>query len=153
MFAEFGGEDRDDGDSDEDSSEADANHQASAHGASSSEATTELKPTTTPLHFSRVNLSESPEAISAKFPKFAEALEATVTLRAGEMLYLPAGWFHEVTSESVAGDGEYHMAFNYWFHPPDAPHYESPYTSSFWTWDWQKRMDAGCDGGPPESEL
>ena len=33
-----------------------------------------------------------------------------VTVRAGEMLYLPAGWWHEVTSFS--GDAGAHMAFN-----------------------------------------
>ncbi|WFD34146.1 hypothetical protein MCUN1_000982 [Malassezia cuniculi] len=39
-----------------------------------------------------------------------------VELKAGEMLYLPAGWFHEVTSRGTEG---VHMAFNYWMHPPD----------------------------------
>ncbi|CAO1632553.1 unnamed protein product [Parajaminaea phylloscopi] len=44
-------------------------------------------------------------------------------LRPGEMLYLPASWWHEVTSEaspSDAPDGNsIHMALNWWFHPPD----------------------------------
>ncbi len=34
------------------------------------------------------------------------------------MLYLPAGWFHEVFS-SNDGSSEGHCAFNFWFHPPD----------------------------------
>ena len=66
---------------------------------------------------------------------------------AGEVLYLPAGWFHEVTSMSTpttsttpaaatgtnerdnkettrtvtktaGGGGGGHLALNYWFHPP-----------------------------------
>ena len=57
-----------------------------------------------------------------------------VHLKAGQMLYLPASWFHEVTSfsgPSVAVNGhaegkndtrnsdtQFHMALNYWFHPP-----------------------------------
>lgn len=42
-----------------------------------------------------------------------------VELSAGEMLYLPASWWHEVTSYgSNTGKGETHIAFNYWFHPP-----------------------------------
>ena len=49
-----------------------------------------------------------------------------VDLRVGEMLYLPASWWHEVTS---FGDGgtEVHMALNYWFHPPDGSSMEELY--------------------------
>ena len=64
------------------------------------------------------------------------------------MLYLPAGWLHEVTSSNGANkdrslqedamketlldshredfhnpqDNSVHMALNYWFHPPDNLH-------------------------------
>ena len=41
-----------------------------------------------------------------------------VELEAGQMLYLPAGWFHEVTSFSEA-PSQTHLALNYWFQPPD----------------------------------
>lgn len=41
-----------------------------------------------------------------------------VELRAGEALYLPASYFHEVLSSSSA-DGAPHVAVNYWFYPPD----------------------------------
>lgn len=37
-----------------------------------------------------------------------------VDLKPGDVLYLPAGWFHEVSSR-----GKYHIACNYWFVPPD----------------------------------
>jgi hypothetical protein len=54
-------------------------------------------------------------------------------VNAGEMLYLPAGWFHEVTSFGGASSGG-HFAFNYWMHPPDHldPHhgFASPYRCS-----------------------
>ena len=59
-----------------------------------------------------------------------------VELSAGEMLYLPASWWHEVTSTSgpsssgdgVKGGADIHMAFNYWFYPPDAlDNFEAPY--------------------------
>ncbi|KAG8962872.1 hypothetical protein FRC05_005080 [Tulasnella sp. 425] len=43
-----------------------------------------------------------------------------VNLKAGEMLYLPASWWHEVTSSS-SSPSDIHMAFNYWFRPPNAP--------------------------------
>ncbi|TFK49702.1 Clavaminate synthase-like protein [Heliocybe sulcata] len=59
-----------------------------------------------------------------------------VYLEPGQMLYLPASWIHEVSSasrprvsapfqkrsraECAGGDlADVHMAFNYWFYPPD----------------------------------
>ena len=48
------------------------------------------------------------------------------------MLYLPAGWFHEVTSY-----GQQHVALSYWMHPPDnlkpgPDGFQNPYTGVFW---------------------
>ena len=60
-----------------------------------------------------------------------------VTIRAGEMLFIPTGWFHEV--RSTGGGSEGHLAFNYWFHPPDGKTFEKPYSSDFWPNDWKKR--------------
>ena len=38
------------------------------------------------------------------------------------MLYLPTGWWHEVTSLATDESGPaQHVAVNYWFHPPDNP--------------------------------
>jgi hypothetical protein len=37
---------------------------------------------------------------SAEFPRLSRAVRTQIVMRAGEMLYLPAGWFHEVTSFS-----------------------------------------------------
>ncbi|WFD01218.1 hypothetical protein MYAM1_003980 [Malassezia yamatoensis] len=48
-----------------------------------------------------------------------------VDLQPGEMLYLPASWFHEVTSKGTPNTP--HMAFNYWMHPPDATDFANPY--------------------------
>ena len=97
-----------------------------------------------PPSFSRVDRDGLSE-----FPRFARAhasARVQTEVRAGEVLYLPAGWFHEVTS---TGDGETnrHMALNYWFHPPapggeDASTYafETPYGSrarqAMWEDDW-----------------
>ncbi|KAI3476024.1 hypothetical protein L1887_62422 [Cichorium endivia] len=60
-----------------------------------------------------------------------------VFLKPGQMLYLPASWYHEVTSSSsppahervaatnsTAEQSKVHMALNYWFHPPDALKFE-----------------------------
>ena len=99
---------------------------------------------TDPPSFSRVDRDRLHE-----FPRFARA-HATVRVEtevhAGEVLYLPAGWFHEVTSR---GEGEMrcHLALNYWFHPPvsggaDGCTYafETPYGTkarqAMWERDW-----------------
>jgi Cupin-like domain len=82
------------------------------------------------------------------------------------MLYLPAGWFHEVTSFSgtepdqegprtpaalpeqgprPATSAPFHMAVNYWLHPPDnlEPGPEGfckPYTSGYWPAMWARKV-------------
>jgi hypothetical protein len=48
-----------------------------------------------------------------------------------------SGWFHEVRSSSNGSEG--HLAFNYWFHPPDGDSFEKPYATDFWPDDWKKR--------------
>ena len=65
----------------------------------------------------------------------------TVELEKGDLLYLPAGWFHNVTSKgNPAADG-IHMAMNYWMHPPDTDGtFEKPYVSEFWLRDWEARF-------------
>ncbi|MEW5320072.1 MAG: hypothetical protein WDW38_011175 [Sanguina aurantia] len=102
-----------------------------------------------PVSFSKVDVARlTTEEIRIQFPRFPErgaGLEADLV--AGQMMYLPAGWFHEVASfgaaeeddEGEGGGGESdaapsgssgdgaspsqspctHLALNYWFHPPD----------------------------------
>jgi len=58
-----------------------------------------------------------------------------IELHAGESLFLPAGWFHEVTS--LNDGGRAHLALNYWLQPPTnlqrgSAGFEQPYMSSFW---------------------
>jgi len=70
------------------------------------------------------------------------------TLYPGDMLYLPAGWFHEVTSSNMDGgsasaESSYHMAFNYWFHPPDTREFDRPYNSTYWEEEWAERCIDG----------
>ena len=105
-----------------------------------------------PLNFSLVDTTLDSEALQERFPLFAKATKATVELLPNQMLYLPASWFHEVTS--YGGDGDKnnekngkegkgrHIAFNYWFHPPDGSVFDAPYSSSFWENDWSlRRLD------------
>ncbi|OQS06184.1 hypothetical protein THRCLA_01771 [Thraustotheca clavata] len=92
-----------------------------------------------PINFSCVKTSHSMIDLEAEFPLFSNAKAAYCTLQVGDMLYLPASWFHEVTSySSKANDG--HLALNYWYHPPDAfTSFTSPYSSSFWPDDFNAR--------------
>jgi len=64
-----------------------------------------------------------------------------VDLKAGEMLYLPCGWFHEVISHS--GNDSCHLAFNYWMHPPSTKNFEKPYIDDYWSENVQ-RLRAKC---------
>mmetsp|Transcript_19565 Transcript_19565/g.42199 ORF Transcript_19565/g.42199 Transcript_19565/m.42199 type:complete len:514 (-) Transcript_19565:44-1585(-) len=97
-----------------------------------------------PLNFSLVDTALDAAALEENFPRYSEARKATVDIASGDMLYLPASWFHEVTSYGSSKDekgsgGGHHMAFNYWFHPPDGESFEQPYASSFWPKDWALR--------------
>ena len=97
-------------------------------------------PTQTPLNFSRVRLDMPIDKVA--FPLFGKAKRMTVEIAAGEMLFLPAGWFHCVTSyNGAARDAEFsgHLAFNYWMHPPDTMDFDKPYSSPFWQRDWDAR--------------
>lgn len=98
----------------------------------------------------QVDMSLPRDELRRRFPDFpgiAAAVE--VTLHAGEALFLPASWFHEVTSSSGGGEVA-HTAVNYWFHPPDNLDLAAeagaeqagrfPYTSEFWGYMWNSRV-------------
>jgi hypothetical protein len=72
-----------------------------------------------PVNFSHIDLRLPADKVVEAWPDFGKVTRMIAEVKAGEMLYLPAGWFHNVTSFS--GDSaEGHAAFNFWFHPPDA---------------------------------
>jgi len=84
------------------------------------------------------------------FPRYLHAPLCEVDISAGEMLYLPTGWFHEVTSfaekeragSKLTGGKRGHMAFNYWMHPPDNNSFKNPYREPFWEKRWAKGKPA-----------
>jgi len=97
-----------------------------------------------PDHFSRIDPrtlhSESP----GDFPLLSNVVKTTFTLKAGEMLYLPASWFHEVTSfneKEISPDFQGHLAFNIWVHPPATNNSGAPYEDEFWPSWWSDMMD------------
>lgn len=83
-----------------------------------------------------------------KWPMFFEANRLTVDLRPGEMLYLPTGWFHEVTSfgneQSASADDRIHVAVNYWFIPPNGSSQDQLYAhkDQYWQKDYERTKAA-----------
>jgi hypothetical protein len=77
-----------------------------------------------------------------RFPKFRRAKTPfVIELSAGQMLYLPASWWHEVTSSSAGDSDPVHMAFNYWFYPPNKlDSFEQPYEDSL-VWEYLRSKD------------
>ena len=102
-----------------------------------------LKPE--PPSFSQISPSQLRDftmrsKVSDSFPLLAKATSITVNLSFGEMLYMPASWFHEVQSDHK-GEESSHMAMNYWFYPPSIvpghkAEFSAPYEDSFWEENW-----------------
>eukprot|EP00584_Thalassiosira_punctigera_P018653 CAMPEP_0172557264 /NCGR_PEP_ID=MMETSP1067-20121228/72347_1 /TAXON_ID=265564 ORGANISM="Thalassiosira punctigera, Strain Tpunct2005C2" /NCGR_SAMPLE_ID=MMETSP1067 /ASSEMBLY_ACC=CAM_ASM_000444 /LENGTH=426 /DNA_ID=CAMNT_0013346313 /DNA_START=58 /DNA_END=1334 /DNA_ORIENTATION=+ len=84
-----------------------------------------------PNNFSKVDVNclEDKEKLKETYPDLLDADAAFCHVEAGSILYLPASWFHEVTSY---GTGDGHLAMNYWFHPPDGNDFDVPYSTDFW---------------------
>lgn len=105
-----------------------------------------------PDNFSEIDPSilDDESVLKKKYPKYIDAKSAFCTIGEGDMLYLPASWFHEVTSMGKCvyqnqdcdnnEDAGLHMAVNYWFHPPDAEdNFAKPYSTDFWPNDFKLR--------------
>jgi Cupin-like domain len=102
-----------------------------------------------PNSFSPVDMTLSAEDRAKKHPDFCPRREINVVVRAGEALYLPASWFHTVSSSAADVGSEttdavssraaptaphppYHLAVNYWYHPPDQDNFRQPYRNDYW---------------------
>ncbi|KAJ3134086.1 DnaJ sub C member 7 [Physocladia obscura] len=108
-----------------------------------------------PLSFSRINPKTlHSEEFSLKYPNIPKV---TFELKEGEMLYLPASWFHEVRScpnatPETTTTGP-HVALNYWFHPPNSlktTDYDQPYQTDYWIEQWDKLEELLKGKGKPE---
>lgn len=97
-----------------------------------------------PDNFSTVKIKLDAKGTD-RYPEISSN-QATCEVREGDILYLPASWFHEVVSISRPVEKEKkqqtgHMALNYWFHPPDvfvSP--TQPYSTDFWPNDFEQRL-------------
>jgi Cupin-like domain len=52
-----------------------------------------------------------------KYPLYYEASPHEYTIKPGEKLFIPAGWFHVVYSEDVDKETGLNFALNYWYDP------------------------------------
>ncbi|KAM9911879.1 hypothetical protein OXX69_003098 [Metschnikowia pulcherrima] len=82
------------------------------------------------------------EFADREFPGFRDLNKLEVWLEPGEMLYVPTGWFHEVTSYS-SGEDSAHIALNWWFMPPSQG-VANPYKDDYWDYHF---------GGPKEAVM
>mmetsp|Transcript_69739 Transcript_69739/g.130212 ORF Transcript_69739/g.130212 Transcript_69739/m.130212 type:complete len:467 (+) Transcript_69739:23-1423(+) len=97
---------------------------------------------------SKEAVPELPDSFCAATTTRPETLPAqlrgshlSAKLKAGDMLYLPASWFHEVISQG--GDAGGHLALNVWLAPPHATaSFESPYADNFWEEKYAKLRQA-----------
>lgn len=78
------------------------------------------------------------EFANTEFPGFLLLNKLEVWLDPGDMLYLPCGWFHEVTSYSTDVSSA-HIALNWWFVPP-ATSDDIPYPDEHWKQDFAKTL-------------
>lgn len=79
------------------------------------------------------------KAAGKLWPSFSASHRISVDLKPGEMLYLPTGWFHEVTSygNNDKSDKNVHVAANYWFIPPTGQSRQRVYLDDYWPNDYK----------------
>lgn len=76
-------------------------------------------------------------------PSLLKGRYITAALSPGDLLFLPASWFHEVIS--YGGDVGGHLALNLWMAPSGSPHstLQMPYDDSFWEAFFQRLSPHG----------
>ncbi|KAG7195235.1 uncharacterized protein KQ657_003761 [Scheffersomyces spartinae] len=83
------------------------------------------------------------------FPEVLKINKMVVELKPGEALYLPCGWFHEVSSFGTSGANapleNVHIAINYWMVPPNnLEDMNNCYKDGYYVEDWG-RTKAGFE--------
>lgn len=103
-------------------------------------------------NFSRITVDDLrglKKSTNKEFPLFKKAKEIICEVKEGQMLYLPASWFHEVTSFSSSKDKP-HCAMNYWVYPPCIDgSFEHPYEDDYWLDKWNERMNKLSNSNSP----
>jgi jumonji domain-containing protein 7 len=77
-----------------------------------------------------------------RHPRFAAATRVECEVREGDVLYLPAFWWHQVASSpSCNASKPRNLAVNYWF----APFWHSEFPCAECAFDVNRRYDAVLD--------
>ena len=85
-------------------------------------------------HFSKIDIDNKKSEVYKRYNKFINAKETICEINEGEMIFIPCGWFHQVTSLNNALTNENHIAISYWCHSPDLLNKESfdyPYNNKY----------------------
>ena len=86
----------------------------------------------------------SVSTMTKSIPKLLEGRHITAKLDVGDLLYLPASWFHEVISYGADGG---HLALNLWMAPPHkGSTYQAPYEDGFWESFFQRLLPTARSG-------
>ncbi|MES1915290.1 MAG: hypothetical protein MHM6MM_007261 [Cercozoa sp. M6MM] len=93
-----------------------------------------------PPNFSLLNLRQmSTEEVAQRSPHLrTQTTEIVFSLEPGDMLYLPASWFHDVTSSDQNDNTRGHAALNYWMYPPTTREFDKPYACDYWPSKWRR---------------
>ena len=68
-----------------------------------------------PPNYSPVNFDNYDAAEQIKYPEFASAVVHKVRVQNGDCLFLPANWWHRVTSSPLET-----LAVSHWYEPHDS---------------------------------
>ena len=94
----------------------------------------------------------------APIPSSLRGRHLTAELTVGDLLYLPASWFHEVIS--YGGDAGGHLALNLWMAPPRmGSSIDKPYEDGFWDGlycslekAWRRQPQAADQNAPRQDD-
>lgn len=85
-------------------------------------------------------------------PPPLRGLHLTASLTAGDLLYLPASWFHEVISRG-GSESDGHLALNLWMAPPHTlGTFTQPYEDDFWQKKYVARFAAARAAHPRQKK-
>jgi hypothetical protein len=92
------------------------------------------------IHFSPVDV-EQPDL--AAFPRFAEARPLEVTVRAGEILFIPVMWWHHLRALEAS------VSLNFWWTPPSVIPRAAPHLLREWRLRLRRRLRGARPGPAP----
>ncbi|CAE8673757.1 unnamed protein product, partial [Polarella glacialis] len=98
-----------------------------------------------PDSFCQFSTTADASSKQSPIPESLNGRHLTADLSEGDLLYLPASWFHEVISTGSDAGG--HLALNIWMAPPHAGgSAHQPYEDDFWEQVYQRLRKSAMEG-------